>query len=124
MGCRPATKWSSVFVNRTLANPASIPATLDGWLAQAQQGPTLGIGLYNNLYHLVWGISAYGARLFNEAGTSVLDQAGDAAGYLRWLRALSQTPGSYVDPDYGMLKDRFRKGEFAYLSTGLGPSVN
>ena len=108
----------SVFINRTLADPASIPATLDGWLAQAQQGPTQGIGLYNNLYHLVWGISAYGARLVDEAGTSVLDQAGDAAGYLRWLRTLSQTPGSYVDPDYGMLKDRFRKGEFAYFVDG------
>lgn len=108
----------SVFVNRALADPMALPATLDGWLAQAQQTPTLGIGLYNNLYHLAWGLSAYGARLFDKTGVAVIDQGGDAAGYLAWLRALSQTPGSYVDPDYGMLLDRFKKGEFAYFVDG------
>lgn len=108
----------SVFVNRSLADPAAMPATLDEWLAQAQQSPTLGIGLYNNLYHLAWGLPAYGARLFDENGIAVLDRQGDVPAFLRWLRALSQTPGSYVDPDYGMLKDRFRKGEFAYFVDG------
>lgn len=109
---------TSVFVNRSLADPTVMPATLDEWLAQAQQSPSQGIGLYNNLYHLAWGLPAYGARLFDENGVAILDQGGDAAGYLRWLRDLSQTPGSYVDPDYGMLKDRFRKGEFAYFVDG------
>lgn len=108
----------SVFVNRALADPATLPSTLDGWLAQAQQAPILGIGLYNNLYHLAWGLAAYGARLFDENGVAVVDQGGDAAGYLAWLRALSETPGSYVDPDYGMLLDRFKKGEFAYFVDG------
>lgn len=108
----------SLFVNRALADPAALPPTLDGWLAQAQQAPTLGIGLYNNLYHLAWGLSAYGARLFDENGVAVVDQGGDAAGYLTWLRTLSETPGSYVDPDYGMLLDRFKKGEFAYFVDG------
>ncbi|MFO7631419.1 MAG: extracellular solute-binding protein [Caldilinea sp.] len=108
----------SVFVNRSLADPNALPATLDGWLAQAQQSPSQGIGLYNNLYHMAWGLSAYGARLIDENGVAVVDQGGDAAGYLRWLRDLSQTPGSYVDPDYGMVKDRFRKGEFAYFVDG------
>jgi arabinogalactan oligomer/maltooligosaccharide transport system substrate-binding protein len=108
----------SVFVNRSLADPTVMPATLDGWLAQAQQSPSLGIGLYNNLYHLAWGLPAYGARLFDENGVAVIDQSGDAASYLAWLRTLSETPGSYVDPDYGMLLDRFKKGEFAYFVDG------
>lgn len=108
----------SVFVNRSLADPNAMPATLDGWLEQAVQSPSLGIGLYNNLYHLAWGLPAYGARLFDDNGVAVIDQEGDAAAFLRWLRTLSQTPGSYVDPDYGMLKDRFRKGEFAYFVDG------
>ena len=108
----------SVFVNRALADPATLPPTLDGWLAQAQQSPTLGVGLYNNLYHLAWGLSAYGARLFDDNGVAIIDQGGDAAGYLAWLRTLSETPGSYVDPDYGMLLDRFKKGEFAYFVDG------
>jgi len=108
----------SVFVNRSLADPAALPRTLDGWLAQAQQAQALGIGLYNNLYHLAWGLPAYGARLFDDNGMAIIDQGGDAAGYLAWLRTLSQTPGSYVDPDYGMLLDRFKKGEFAYFVDG------
>ena len=108
----------SVFVNRSLADPAAMPPTLDGWLAQAQQSPALGIGLYNNLYHLAWGLPAYGARLFDDSGMVVIDQSGDAASYLAWLRTLSETPGSYVDPDYGMLLDRFKKGEFAYFVDG------
>jgi arabinogalactan oligomer/maltooligosaccharide transport system substrate-binding protein len=108
----------SVFVNRALADPTALPATLDEWLAQAQQTPTLGIGLYNNLYHLAWGLPAYGAYLFDDSGVAVIDQGGDAAGYLAWLRTLSETPGSYVDPDYGMLLDRFKKGEFAYFVDG------
>ncbi len=108
----------SVFVNRSLADPAAMPPTLDGWLAQAQQSPALGIGLYNNLYHLAWGLPAYGARLFDDSGMVVIDQSGDAASYLAWLRTLSETPGSYVDPDYGMLIDRFKKGEFAYFVDG------
>lgn len=108
----------SVFVNRALADPAALPTTLDGWLAQAQQTPAQGIGLYNNLYHLAWGLPAYGARFFDENGVAVLDQGGDAARYLAWLRDVSATPGSYVDPDYGMLLDRFKKGEFAYFVDG------
>jgi arabinogalactan oligomer/maltooligosaccharide transport system substrate-binding protein len=108
----------SVFVNRALADPTALPATLDEWLAQAQQTPTLGIGLYNSLYHLYWGLPAYGGQLFDANGAVVIDQGGDVASYLAWLRQMSQTPGSYVDTDYGMLLDRFKKGEFAYFIDG------
>src|SRR5690606_34326748 len=80
--------------------------------------PTAGIGLYNNLYHLYWGLPAYGAQLFDEGGLAVVDKTGDAAAYLAWLRAVGETTGSYVDPDYGMLLDRFKKGEFAYFVDG------
>ncbi|MCB0136894.1 MAG: extracellular solute-binding protein, partial [Caldilineaceae bacterium] len=105
----------TAFVNRALADPAAMPATTDAWLAQAQAAPANGIGLYNNLYHLYWGLPAYGAQLFDDSGLAVIDATGDAAAYLAWLRAVSETTGSYVDPDYGMLLDRFKKGEFAYF---------
>lgn len=108
----------TAFVNRSLADPAAMPGTTDAWLAQAQQAPATGIGLYNNLYHLYWGLPAYGAQLFDDSGLAVIDKTGDAAGYLAWLRAVSETTGSYVDPDYGMLLDRFKKGEFAYFVDG------
>ena len=107
----------SLFVNTALA-PNGAPATTADLLAQAQAAPTQGAGLYNSLYHLFWGLPAYGARLFDDSGAVVLDQGGDAAGYLAWLRQMGQTPGSYVDTDYGMLLDRFKKGEFAYFVDG------
>jgi maltose-binding protein MalE len=107
----------SLFVNNALAN-STVPATTADLLAQARANPAQGAGLYDNLYHLFWGIPAYGGRLFDADGVAVLDQGGDVAGYLAWLRELSQTPGSYVDTDYGMLLDRFKKGEFAYFVDG------
>ena len=107
----------SLFVNTALA-PNGAPATTADMLAQAQAAPTQGAGLYNSLYHLFWGLGAYGGRLFDDNGAVVLDQGGDVAGYLAWLRQMSQTQGSYVDTDYGMLLDRFKKGEFAYFVDG------
>jgi arabinogalactan oligomer/maltooligosaccharide transport system substrate-binding protein len=107
----------SLFVNTALA-PGGAPGTTADMLAQAQAAPTQGTGLYNSLYHLFWGLPAYGGRLFDDNGAVVLDQGGDVAGYLAWLRQMSQTQGSYVDTDYGMLLDRFKKGEFAYFVDG------
>jgi maltose-binding protein MalE len=122
----------SLYVNTALA-PGGAPATTADMLAQAQAAPTQGAGLYNSLYHLYWGLPAYGGQLFDEGGAAVLDQGGDVAGFLAWLRQMSQTQGSYVDSDYGMLLDRFKKGEFAYfvdgpwaideLSAALGPGL-
>ncbi len=122
----------SMFVNSALA-PGGPPATTADMLAQAQAAPAQGAGLYNSLYHLYWGLPAYGGTLFDANGAVVLDQGGDVAGFLAWLRQMSQTQGSYVDTDYGMLLDRFKKGEFAYfidgpwaideLSAVLGPSL-
>jgi maltose-binding protein MalE len=122
----------SLFVNTALP-PGGAPATTADMLAQAQVAPTQGAGLYNSLYHLFWGLPAYGGLLFDDNGVVVLDQGGDVGGYLTWLRQMSQTPGSYVDTDYGMLLDRFKKGEFAYfvdgpwaideLSAALGPNL-
>ena len=108
----------SLFVNAALINPEDAPATTEAMLAQAQEAPTLGVGLYNTLYHLYWGIPAYGGALFDADGRAALANQGDVAGYLAWLQQIRATPGSYVDPDYGMLKDRFKKGEFAYFVDG------
>jgi maltose-binding protein MalE len=122
----------SLYVNTALA-PGGAPLTTTDMLAQAQAAPTQGAGLYNSLYHLFWGLPAYGGRLFDDSGAVVLDGGGDVAGFLAWLRQMSQTQGSYVDTDYGMLLDRFKKGEFAYfvdgpwaldeLSAALGPNL-
>lgn len=108
----------SLFYNRSLVAPAQVPTTMASLLALAQANPQQGIGLYASLYHLYWGFPAYGSQLFSETGQVILDQGNGAADYLAWLATLNKTNGSYVDEDYAMLLDRFKKGEFAFLVDG------
>jgi maltose-binding protein MalE len=115
----PATfELVSLFYNRALAGSTPLPATTDALAATAALSPSLGVGLYSNLYHLWWGFPAYGAQLFDETGKVILDQNSGAADYLTWMSTISNTTGSYVDIDYGMLLDRFKKGEFAWFVDG------
>lgn len=108
----------SLYYNQSLVSPAQLPATTDDWLALAQQNPVQGGGLYASLYHLYWGFPAYGAQLFDQSGRVVLDQNDGAAAFLTWLNRMSKTPGVFVDADYGMLLDRFKKGEYAFFVDG------
>lgn len=108
----------SLFANTALTGGNPPPATTADLLAQAQAAPSQGVGLYNSLYHLYWGLPAYGGQLFDANGAVVLEKGSDVASYLAWLRQINQTPGSYVNTDYGMLLDRFKKGEFAFFVDG------
>lgn len=108
----------SLFYNRDLVDNNALPTTTDELLALANAAPTQGIGLYASLYHLYWGLPAYGAALLDENGQAVLDQGAGAADFLTWLARLDEAPGTFVDSDYSMLLDRFKKGEFAFLVDG------
>ena len=87
-------------------------------LARSQEDPRQGTGIYANLFHLAWGLPAYGATLLDGDGVVVLDQGEGTAGFLGWLETLDNEAGAYVEQDYGMLLDRFKKGEFAYFVDG------
>lgn len=108
----------ALFYNKTLLADQALPTTADELLALAQSSPERGIGLYETLYHLYWGFPAYGAVLLDAEGRAILDQGDGAVAYLTWLAALNKVDGSYIDTDYGMLLDRFKKGEFAFLVDG------
>jgi len=108
----------SLYRNNAIAGETQTPPTTDALLAQAAQSPALGMGIYANLYHVWWGFPAYGAQLFDESGSVALAQNNGAADFLTWMEALRNSPGSYVDSDYGMLIDRFKKGEYAYFVDG------
>ncbi len=108
----------SLLYNRGLVSEDQLPGTTEELLALAQSDPGLGSGLYANFYHLYWGIPAYGGRLFDQEGRVVLDQDPGPAQFLAWLKAMNDTPGSYVDFDYGRLLDRFKKGEVAFFVDG------
>jgi arabinogalactan oligomer / maltooligosaccharide transport system substrate-binding protein len=107
-----------LFYNRALVPAERLPATTADLLALAGENPQQGSGLYASLYHLYWGLPAYGAQLFDDAGRVILDRNAGTAEYLAWLAAMEQTPGVFVDVDYGMLLDRFKKGEFAFFVDG------
>ena len=107
-----------LYYNRSLVEEADLPATTDDLLALAAANPAQGAGLYLNFYHLYWGIPAYGSQLFDDSGRVILDRIPGTAQFLDWLLQMSQTPGTFVDSDYGMLLDRFKKGEFAFFVDG------
>lgn len=107
----------AVYINSTLYS-GELPATLEDWATLAESDPRLGIGLYANLYHLAWGFDAYDVPLFDAQGRVILDEAPGAVNFLRWLQRIDNTPGSFVDQDYGMLVDRYRNQEFAFLVDG------
>ncbi len=108
----------SLYYNRNLIDEAALPTTTDEMLALAQADPTQGAGLYANFYHLFWGIPAYGGSLFDEDGRVILEQTTGTAEFLSWLSTMEQTPGVFVEQDYGELLDRFKKGEFAFFVDG------
>lgn len=108
----------SLFVNTELAPAHEAPLTTGEMLKIAESAPEKGAGIYANLYHLAWGLPAYGGELIDEQGVIVLDQGSGAADFLEWLNAMQDAPGTFVDLDYGMLMDRFKKGEFAYFVDG------
>lgn len=108
----------SLFYNKNLIAPDKLPTTMADLLARAREDKSQGIGLYASLYQLSWGLPAYGAQLLADDGKVVLDRNGSAADFLQWLADAKKIPGTFVDPDYGMLLDRFKKGEFAFFVDG------
>ena len=108
----------SLYVNQSLASPLTQPPTTEELLNMARQSPSLGTGLYAGLFHLYWGFPAFGAKLVDSSGHVTLDLGDGAATYLSWLADLNETEGSHVDLDYGMLLERFKKGEFAFFVDG------
>ncbi len=108
----------SLFANEALTGETSPPATTTELLARSQDDPRQGTGIYANLFHLAWGLPAYGATLLDGDGVAVFDQGDGATAFLSWLESLDSEAGAYVEQDYGMLLDRFKKGEFAYFIDG------
>jgi arabinogalactan oligomer/maltooligosaccharide transport system substrate-binding protein len=108
----------SLFYNRALLAGAALPKTTDELTALAKANPSQGIGLYASLYHVYWGFPAYGAQFMDANGKILLDRGQGAGNFLAWLNDLRTTPGSFVDSDYGMVLDRFKKEEFAFFVDG------
>ncbi len=114
----PATYQLVSLFQNTAVTTGTVPATTGAMLEQALASPANGLGMYANLFHVWWGFPAHGARLFDDSGRVILDQGNGARAYLQWLKEMGAAPGSYVDSDYGMLMDRFKKGEFGYFVDG------
>ncbi len=108
----------SLFYNRALVDDARLPTTTDDLLTLARENPVQGTGLYASLYHVYWGLPAYGATLLDDDGLITLDRNNGAADFLTWFVEADQTPGNFVDVDYGSLIDRFKKGEYAFFVDG------
>lgn len=108
----------ALYVNNDLVPPEGVPADTTALLVAASVTSTSGVGIYATLFHTYWGFPAFGAQLLDGQLKAVVDRSSGGADYLAWLNTLNSTPGSYVNTDYGMILDRYKKGEFAYLVDG------
>ena len=108
----------SLYVNKELIDAEAYPQNTADMLTLAQSDPTSGAGVYANFYHIYWGIPAFGGTFMDSEGRVTLDTNTGTAEFLDWLFRLSRVQGTYVDLDYGMLIDRFKKGEFAFFVDG------
>ncbi len=108
----------ALYYNKRLLDEKNLPRTTEDFIDLALASPSQGTGIYTNFYHLFWGIPAYGGRLFADDGRVILEQTSGAADFLRWLLRAQSTPGIFVDLDYGMLIDRFKKEEYAFFIDG------
>ena len=108
----------SLYVNSSLVDPAALPTTTADLLTLAAAGPTTGLRHLRQSVPPGVGAARLRRMLLDENGVAVLDQGSGTADFLAWLKALDTTEGAYVDQDYGMLLDRFKKGEFAFFVDG------
>lgn len=108
----------ALYFNRRLLDESNLPGSVDDLIDLALESPLQGAGIYSNFYHLVWGVAAYGGKLFDADGRVVLEQSPGTAKFLTWLKEADSTPGIFVSLDYGMLMERFKKEEFALFIDG------
>lgn len=87
------------------------PATLDDLLAQAEDGQTVLIP--TNFYDSFWGVPAFGGKLFDDSGRTILDQGG-FANWLAWLKDAREIPSVILDGNRSALLARFLAGEAGY----------
>ncbi len=107
-----------LYVNTDMWPWAKVPDTTAQLLELAAQADQPFLGLYQNLFHLYWGLPAYGSVLFDADYRVVLDQSVGAAEFLTWLAAASATPGIDVSRDYARLQQAFQNQELALLVDG------
>jgi arabinogalactan oligomer/maltooligosaccharide transport system substrate-binding protein len=108
----------ALYYNSRLLDEEDLPAATEDLIDLALASPEQGAGIYTNFYHLFWGVSAYGGSLFDDDGRVVLEQTTGTAEFLEWLLRAKNRPGIFVDLDYGMLMERFKKEEYALFIDG------
>jgi len=96
------------FNRRMVETPAT---TLDELLTQAANGKT--VLMSTDFADAFWGVQAFGGRLFDAEGRTILDQGG-YANWLDWLRNAREAPGMILDNNRDALRERFLSEDGAY----------
>ncbi|MEM6530198.1 MAG: extracellular solute-binding protein, partial [Chloroflexota bacterium] len=86
--------------------------TLDALLADAADGQRVAVDTrFINSY---WGTPAFGGRLFDDSGRTVLDEGG-FANWLTWLSSAQSSPGMFLSRDAAAILDLFQRERVAYM---------
>lgn len=104
-------KPPALIYNRNLVEAP--PENLDALLQRASEGQA--VGLNSRFERLLWGLSAFGGRLFDEEGRVVLDD-GSLANWLNWLLTAEDLQSVVLSRDEATLISLFQQERLAYLS--------
>lgn len=107
-----------LFANTDLIAVGDIPSDTTELISKAEEAPSPLLGLYASLFHLSWGLPAFGGVLFDADYQVVLDQSPGGADFLRWLHEAHRTPGITVTTDYEMLRSSFLQGTLPLFVDG------
>lgn len=88
------------------------PSTLTDLLAQAAEGR--GAAMTTSFDHSLWGLRAFGGRLFDELGRLALDQGGFAS-WLTWMDTAQNATGMFLNNDRTTLLNLFTSERVAYF---------
>lgn len=91
------------------------PQTLTEMLNQSSQG--LGTAMTSRIDRAMWGLRAFGGRMFDADGRLTLDQGGFAS-WLTWLDNAQNATGMYLNNDRATLLSLFTTERVAYY---VGP---
>jgi arabinogalactan oligomer / maltooligosaccharide transport system substrate-binding protein len=104
-----ALNTMGLYYNRQVVS--NTVATTDALEREAAQGAM--VLMSTTFRDALWGVNAYGGRLFSEDTHVVLDQGG-FANWLAWLSNLRNYPGVILDNNREALRNRFLQGDAAY----------
>ena len=106
----PISLYSNIlYYNSDQVSEAAL--TLDALLNELSEGKT--VGMSSSFDQLIWGVSAFGGKLFDDKGKSTLDD-GALSAWLAWIQTNQEVPQFFLNENTNLLQELFIEGSLSY----------